>query len=278
MAAIVGGIGFGCSSTTTVAAPTTDTDAATIAPATDSGPVKPGKDSGGTTTTEGGTTKDSGPAVTCAPGDVAGFTAKWKAPRAHKDACSQVQIDTYLTACLGSTSSAAKCAPFQMGAGKVCGDCISSKDTDATLGALISHGGYVVVNVAGCVALADNDLTGARCAGKLLARDQCAAAACAANCPVTDDASLTELGACTDVADGAGGGCETHATAAVSCAAGLNEAGGAAATCLGNADFESSYGVTVPIFCLNKGTAVDSGTDSGTTPDAGGAADAADGG
>ncbi len=205
------------------------------------------KDAGGPPST--GT--DSGaPTGPCAPVDVTAFAPTWKSPVPRQHACTQVQIDAFLTGCLGSTATAQTCAPFQAGApGYACGKCIATPDTAPHYGALIDHNGYLVPNVAGCVAAATGDTAGTGCGGKILALDQCQAAACKANCPISDNASLAALNMCTTAASDVGGGCAAFATAA-ECGRGLADAGGTAASCLSGLSFEESYNRIVPIFCL----------------------------
>jgi hypothetical protein len=184
---------------------------------------------------------------TCAAADVASFVPSWKPPKAHADACTQAQIDAYLQDCLGSAATSQTCAPFQSGAGRTCAQCILSHSTDPQLGPLVSDGNYVTANIAGCIALATHDSTGAGCGGKLEAIQQCESAACTANCPVTDDASEQALNDCTEASDT--GGCATYAAAAE--CVNVLDAGTAVARCLsGQSVFETGYAAIVPIFCL----------------------------
>lgn len=275
MTAMTFGIAFvGCTETVTLPGPTnlTPTEDAEVKVKEDSS-VTPGKDSGKDT---GKPADDSGPTVTCAPGDVTTFMAKPKPNKAHTDSCTEDQIDKYLTACLGNTATNTTCAPFGAnGAAKVCGACLRTDDNAAANGPLISHGGYVVPNVAGCVGIATKDTSPTSCAYKLASREQCSAAACTANCPVTDDASLEALSMCTDTADAAGGGCATFSDAANACADTLVDAGGSASECLAGGGFEAAYGVIARLFCLKAAT--DGGTDGGGTDAASDANDASDG-
>jgi hypothetical protein len=130
-------------------------------------------------------------------------------------------------------------------ANKACVSCILTQDTASTYGPIVVHKGTIEVNVSGCLALATNDPNGTGCAGKVLAASECKSAACAANCPVTDDSSFELEKVCEAAA--AAGTCKTFADAA--CQDGLIEAGGQAAECLSGQSFDDQYNWIVPMFC-----------------------------
>jgi len=81
---------------------------------------------------------DTGPAgdspgpMNCTPLDtVAGFTPKWTPPAAHKDVCSQQNIDDFRKFCLG-TGDANACNSFlATQTGKACAACILTAPTAA---------------------------------------------------------------------------------------------------------------------------------------------------
>jgi len=247
IASAAGVLAFGCSSTSSSSSSGgTDTDSGTVT--NPDGGKKDGGGSSGADTGSGGV--DSGPAcvaldsVTC-------FTPKWVPPAAHKDVCSQQNIDDFRKFCLG-TGDANACNSFLATAtGKACAACILTAPTSAALGPLIDHSkdqGFVSLNTAGCIALAEGDVSATSCGSKVLALSQCDDAACI-NCKVTDDpATLTALEQCDSDAEGKA--CTTYVDPA-KCSDALAEAGTPAEkACFTGSDFDTGYNAIVPIFCL----------------------------
>src|SRR5260370_5971316 len=109
-------------------------------------------------------------------------------------------------------------------------------------GPLVSSGGFVQVNIAGCIEVSDPD--GTLCARAVQALSDCELAACKANCPVTDSLSLTAYDSCATLADRTG--CAAYQSAA-SCIA-MELDGGLPAAC-NAASFNDFYDATVPLFC-----------------------------
>src|SRR5262249_43300772 len=108
------------------------------------------------------------------------FTPSYKPAAAHKDACSQTNIDNFRTFCLG-TGDAQACQSFlATAAGKTCAQCILTQPTAVALGPLIDHTsqGFVSLNTAGCLEIAQGNNT---CAKAISALSQCDDAACV-NC------------------------------------------------------------------------------------------------
>ncbi len=253
VASTVGALAFGCSSSTT-----------TVTPGDDGGAGGDGSTSTDAKTDKPSATGDTGPgsdsaASTCAYAAPTSFTPTWKPPTAHKNACNQATIDNFLKFCLGvQTDQGAACNSLLGTAnGKACAACIDTPSTAANLGPLISHAeGYVSINTAGCVALAQNDLTAGGCGAKILAEAQCDAAACT-SCKVNDDPqSLTDLGGCEAEANTKA--CQQYFDGA-SCGRALEEAGTVGKECFAGQSFEDAYNAIVPIFCLSSGT--DASTD-----------------
>ena len=200
-------------------------------------------------------------AATCFPGDVSGFMPTWTPPVHDLNACSDVQIAELFAKCFDkATSNKTNCTAW-LGApaNKVCSACLYTPDTAKALGVLISHPGYTSINVAGCEAIILNDVSPTGCAAKDSAQSQCVAASCAANCPVTDAASLTEFTTCETAAGKAQ--CKTYSSARCD----LSDAGPALAVCSGPyADFPAFYAGVAPVFCGGK-KVVDAGaSDSGS--------------
>ncbi len=247
MAALVGSFAYGCSSTTTSNGGG-DVDSGTGGPAVDSGK----KDTGTGGGNDSGSAGDTGSSGACSPADVSSFTPPaYKSAKQPTSACTQTFIDAFYTGCLATGSTQQSCAPFGSGADaahKACAQCIVSADTAANYGPLIEHKGTVSLNVAGCMELKD-PTGGLACAKSYQQSEQCNEAACAANCPVTDDASFQLYQACVTQAES--NGCKTFSTAA-QCANKEAEAG-AATVCFQGATFQDLYNSIVPVFCLSAG-------------------------
>lgn len=246
--AVVGGfvgmLAVGCSSSTTVN--NTDDGGGVVVP-----------DSGGRRDSGLVDIPDSGGDV-CAPPATITYTKTWRAPHAHKDACSQANIDLFPKVCLGQQADGgAACRSFAAtAAGKTCEECIIPS-TGTALGVLLVTGGFVSPNIAGCIAIAQGTVaTGAGCASASLYLNECRSAACGA-CAKDPATTTTQINACDQAADGAA--CAAEATAA-GCLDGIADAGGAAGACLQGQDFLTTYAAIAPIFCLDQ-----SAGDGGTT-------------
>ncbi len=186
----------------------------------------------------GGTepTIDSGAPAACAPG-VLPFTPKWHAPRAKSTACTKVQIDAYRQ-CLDDSASALNppsCASFTTSvsaADQSCLTCLQSNESDATYGPLIHLPTETLLNVAGCIALAEGKTDGSGCGGALSAEEQCDRTQCLPVCPTATASELATEQACEKAADT--GACATYEKPA-ECAGAIEEsdAGAAGQNCFG---------------------------------------------
>ncbi|HZU85382.1 MAG TPA: hypothetical protein VE987_20765 [Polyangiaceae bacterium] len=200
-----------------------------------------------------------GDASACRPGDVetyqpAGYTS---ATAPGQGVCVRGgfnfdPIQGFYEACLGPAATAAKCASFKADpATSACARCILTADTDAHYGPLVDHGGFITPNVAGCIELTDP--RGMSCAKAVQALSGCELAACEANCPVHDAASLVAYDACADQADVTG--CASYSSAA-GCVAGESDSGAAACLATSFVDF---YDAVVPLFCGPAPSRLDAG-------------------
>src|SRR5687767_11223115 len=83
------------------------------------------------------------PAAKCAARLPAGWSPRWRPPRAPTaDACSEEQIRLEYTACESSTATSATCAPFRNDpANASCIACLFSSENDPSYGAIIRVGG-----------------------------------------------------------------------------------------------------------------------------------------
>jgi hypothetical protein len=210
-------------------------------------------DGGGSGSSSGGSSSGSssgfggGDASACQPGDVGTYRpgSYRLASGAGQGACiagaSGDPIAGFFDACLGPSATTDKCNTFRS-ANSTCVSCILTPESAPKYGPLIEHGGFVTVNVAGCIELADPGALA--CAKAVQALAGCELAACEANCPVHDSDSLTAYEACATNAET--GGCDTYATAAT-CALTEPDAVADTAACLG--DFQTFYTNVVPRFC-----------------------------
>jgi hypothetical protein len=269
MAALGGALVVGCSSSSNSGNNNNPTDSGTST--TDASHPGTHPDASPVSGDDSSTPGDDGGSAACAPADETGFKPTWHAAKPAASQCTQAQIDAYHQ-CLkdGQTQqSPASCAPFGTNAttaNKNCVTCILTQDTAAAYGPIVVHKGTIEMNVPGCLAVATNDPQGTGCAGKYQAASECRLASCAANCPVTDDASFQAEQSCEQAA--AAGTCKSFEDAAA-CADGLVEAGGAPAACLSGQSFDDLYNAIVPIFC-GGAAAADGGSNDAATDAAGG--------
>ena len=228
------------------------------------GNVAPDSGTGGSSSSSGGSSGDaSGPsdgglASSCAPADVSTYKPAWrKSAKFYQGVCAPADLDKFRASCLGSDASA--CAKA---VSPDCAKCLATDETADVYGAVIVHKGWVELNLPGCVANAMGDPTGVRCAAAMQAVDLCDLAACSANCPVSSDATLTDLDSCRQVADK--GQCAALVSDA-QCENGLADAGAEVAACFSGTSFAEAYATIAGLFCLASQTPppVDAGAGGG---------------
>jgi hypothetical protein len=157
-------------------------------------------------------------------------------------ACTSAQIDAFLAACIGATSTTAACTAFQIATDAGPATCVPCLVRTADAGPPPNNGGVLLdstgsfmvgVNTPGCIALAD-PTHGPACAAALEPLFQCELAACSsADCRVADagayegclQSTLADAGACQG---------ELQATAA--CDTEYADGGAAVTTCATAAD------------------------------------------
>ena len=173
----------------------------------------------------------------CSPGDVSQFVPGWKPPAAFSHGpCTDAQISA-LVGCLSDLPDRGTCETF-FSSDPVQTNCLACAITDksaSAYGPLVKDGNVVSMNLAGCVARVEGNITATGCGAKMQAAEQCVQAACVRNCPVAkDDAgALARLKTCeTSAADARG--CATLAAAATSCSTAIFGDGGVAAECAGD--------------------------------------------
>jgi hypothetical protein len=147
--------------------------------------------------------------TTCYPRAETSFAATWVPPQPRSSVCTDDQIQTFYSACLGSTESDSACGSFTGNSvNTACLGCLKTASTASAYGVLIQFPGNVVeLNVAGCVALAEP--CNLPCAKTWLASIECREAACtSADCPDQGD-QIT----CAKTAAGCSA-CQAYASAA----------------------------------------------------------------
>jgi hypothetical protein len=221
-----------------------------------------GSGASGGGSSSGGLSADA--ASACSPSDVSTYV-----PGAYAPAVTPSEVclgadgaglwDAYYDACLGTAKSRASCDAFTA-ANPGCAACILTSYSSSRLGPIIDYGDFVGGNVAGCIEVeTPGDLP---CAKAVQALTDCEIAACQANCPVSDAASLMTRESCGNDADDAG--CKMLAAAADSCR--LGEADAGRDTVCMMSEFRTFFDQVVPLFC---GRLPGSGADAGAEGDAG---------
>jgi hypothetical protein len=205
---------------------------------------------------EGGTLPvvDAGPAPACAPSSAA-FTPSWHAPRVVAGACTQALIASYRQ-CLDDsmvTASPPSCASWTgtlSAANQTCLSCLVSNESDSTYGPIVELPTETLLNLPGCIAVAEGKTDGSGCGGALSAFEECGRAACLPTCPTGNASELAAESACetsTDLADG-GGVCGSYAPAA-ECADAIETGdGGTAAEAAEKACFGLPSGSSEAVF------------------------------
>jgi hypothetical protein len=221
-----------------------------------------GVDAAGSPDSGGGGEPDGG---VCLPGDVTTYHPMYHPADVQPTACggSTDLVMAFFQACLASSASKSDCDSFRE-ANPACASCIVSPESAAEYGPIVDHGGFVTANVAGCIEVnvqiaLDAGGGALGCAHAVQALEGCELAACEANCPVSDTASLSEFQGCSSSV--AAMGCATFAAAATCTAP---DAGDGVPTICLTTDFATFYKAVVPLFCLppppvDAGTAVPDG-------------------
>jgi hypothetical protein len=190
-----------------------------------------------------GGTSDAAPI--CAPADVSSFHAPAYRPAsgAHQGKCTSTQITGFFTACLASSATNQSCSAFAGSSAtqsdRDCAACLYTMSTASQYGPVVGYPGRSQINRAGCLELQGNSA----CATALQALESCQAAACEANCPITDSNTLQSYLQCAQSATT--GGC-VNALGQTQCV--IPDAG-PATTCLSGTSFQDLYNHVAPLFC-----------------------------
>jgi hypothetical protein len=233
-------LGLVCAATLAVAACTSEASSPTSV-----------RDAGTTADANNGGSSDGGTAVTdagaCRPADVSIFQPSYKpASGAGQGACIPQHVDAYLDGCLRQTSTEKTCTDAKAIVDKACQTCLITPATAERYGPVLAHGGYITLNLAGCLELTGGP-AGLRCAKDLQASEACQKSACDQNCPVKDRDTLGSWEACAEAA--AAGGCKTFHER-IGCIGDFADAG-PASYCIAPT-FEESFRRFALLFCAGK--------------------------
>jgi hypothetical protein len=164
--------------------------------------------------------------------------------------------DTFYDKCLGDHKVPAECAAFEHApATAACAACILTPFTAMRLGPILDYGGFVGGNVPGCIEVMGSSPDRVACASAYQALSDCEVAACQANCPVSDSASLAAREQCAQVADATG--CKSYSAAVSTHCSAIPTA-----ACTQKI-FQLFYEAIVPLFCARVAP------DGGAADDAG---------
>jgi hypothetical protein len=125
----------------------------------------------------------------CAPQLPTRWAPAWKPPRATPHACTDAQIETEFVLCESDSSiSATECAAFNRApANAACRRCLYATEDESSYGPLVYMANRVLrINVAGCLALADGNVSASGCGAQMQAFDTCGDAACMKACAAFD--------------------------------------------------------------------------------------------
>jgi hypothetical protein len=160
--------------------------------------------------TNGGPACQQSDSATCWPHDVTTFAPAWVPPVGqHTGHCTTAQVSAFYTACLDPTATVAGCSAWRTNpANTTCGGCLFTPSSASAYGALIGYSDDVLVNVPGCIALAEPCNLG--CAQAILAAEACDDAACGS--PFCTD--FASFNACASQSQSASCGCSGFAASA----------------------------------------------------------------
>ncbi|MGH7293963.1 MAG: hypothetical protein ACRELB_03470 [Polyangiaceae bacterium] len=192
----------------------------------------------------------SPPPAQCDPQSTAAFSPDWQTPETWKqNVCSTAQITAFYSACLTPPISATACDAFVQANG-TCAPCLQSQDTDPTSSAMVWHEQmkYWTVNVAGCIAQATGDPSGAGCGAAYGAAIACRQSSCNACWEAQGTtATFQQFSDCETQAGSTT--CQTYATAVpTKCG---NLAKSAASVCMpsSSATAQDAFMQIAPLFC-----------------------------
>jgi hypothetical protein len=204
---------------------------------------------GAAATANDGATGDAGP---CDPVAASATPPPWTPPKPFASgACAAADFDAFFDACLATPIDPAKCTAYKT-TNAACATCLESEETDANLGPVIWHSShaYFTLNLAGCIADAEKNVSATSCGAAYQAAIGCKQNACEA-C-FTKGSSFAQFSACESAA-GKTVCSDSNAALRTSCADALHDAGSPATACLPPATTttRNAYKQIAPLFCGN---------------------------
>jgi hypothetical protein len=190
-------------------------------------------------------------ASSCHASDVQTYVSSgtYQAAAAPSDAClgasdAEAPWSVFYDLCFGLSKSKALCSAFEQApASAACAACILTPFTAMRPGPILDYGGFVGGNVPGCIEVTGAAPDTVACASAFQALSDCELAACQANCPVSDSASLAARELCSMTADQTG--CKSYDDHVHSACLTVP----AEAACTMDTSFQDFYNAIVPLFC-----------------------------
>jgi hypothetical protein len=185
--------------------------------------------------------------TTCAPA-ASGSQAAWTPPEPFgQSVCTQTQIAGFYTACLASPLDPTVCSQFEQ-ANASCSNCLDSQDGDSALGPIVWHLShtYYTVNVAGCIAREQGDVSASGCGATYGKTIECQEQSCDA-CFSTAAPTFSMFATCEQQAEESV--CETLHDAIAPACGDLDTGPGATCFPPSGATAEDAYLLVAPKFC-----------------------------
>jgi len=193
---------------------------------------------------------DAATADICLPQGVSGFKPAWTPPEAWKQGtCTMPQIAAFYSACLTPPISEATCQSYVQANGS-CASCLQSPDTASQYAAIVWHesNAYWTVNVAGCIARAMGDPSGAGCGASYAAAIACRQQSCSACWAAQGTtASFQQFASCEEQAGQST--CSTFTQAVPAVCGNLSQSAGGVCMPPSSATAQDAYMLIAPLFC-----------------------------
>ncbi len=216
-------------------------------PAPDNGP---GVDPGTFPPSTGDITNNDpgGTGAVCKLKELPSFTPTWRAPHAaQKTACSKADIAAYSDACLALPHDKARCDTYTR-EHAVCATCLQTQATDANQGVIQwrARNAYTI-NVAGCIALTQNDTSTKGCGAAYDAAIECRRQSCDACLAGDQPATFESYSACQKEA-GKTTVCDTLARTQKGTCGDLTSSGKPTAVCFASSG-SAAFQQIATVFC-----------------------------
>ena len=137
----------------------------------------------------------------CAPVSVAGYTpaTTMTPPSAPTQSCALADLEAFYDACIAQGLVSPDCLAFESDGG-ACAKCILSPESASSWGPVVVRNSIPTLNVAGCMALVQQDASPTSCAKRASDEQGCEQLACDSVCPFTVDAGELAYQQCTELA------------------------------------------------------------------------------